>query len=421
LEQGFHEAGAENLSNRTNHFLVVAACAITVLGPFASGAELPQANIARSIEGLGGQVVRGPDGNIVEVSLARTWASNNDLDRVVEIKGLKRLDLSFTYVSDPGIERLQQLQQLEELTLDTTEAITDAAAAYLRANKHLRKLVLRGTDITDIGMPYIAVLTGLKSLDLSQTMVADEGLESLPALSELEELDLGGTRITGMNLNFLKLLPKLKKLSFNGIQRRNGIACWTPLLIDQDLDTISLLSGLEELNLGVGVSISKTGVAVGAAGNCRLTGGIQISDLGVAKLAKLTKLRRLDISGAKITPAGLKALKNLPLERLSLWNCTALDDTAGPELAAIGKLTTLDLSYTFAGDATLKSLALLPDLKLLYLTDTKVTTAAVAAFRKEKPASFVSWGKRPDAIPRPSKANEAKAKPAESEKEPESK
>jgi internalin A len=421
LEQGFHEAGAENLSNRTDHFLVVAAVAITALGSIACAAELPQANIARSIEGLGGQVVRGTDGNIVEVSLARTWASNNDLDRVVEIKGLKRLDLSFTYVSDPGIERLQQLQQLEELTLDTTEAITDGAAAYLRANKHLRKLVLRGTDITDIGMPYIAVLTGLKSLDLSHTMVGDEGLESLPALSELEELDLGGTRITGMNLNFLKLLPKLKKLSFNGIQRRNGIACWTPLIIDQDLDTISLLSGLEDLNLGVGVSISKTGVAVGAAGNCRMTGGIQISDLGVAKLAKLTKLRRLDISGAKITPAGLKALKNLPLERLSLWNCTALDDTAGPELAAIGKLTTLDLSYTSAGDGTLKSLALLPDLKLLYLTDTKVTPTAVTAFRKERPDSFVSWGKRPDAIPRPSKANEAKAKPAESEKEPEPK
>ena len=86
------------MSNRTNHFLVVAAVAITALGSIACAAELPQANIARLIEGLGGQVVRGPDGNIVEVSLARTWASNNDLDRVVEIKGLKRLDLSFTYI-----------------------------------------------------------------------------------------------------------------------------------------------------------------------------------------------------------------------------------------------------------------------------------------------------------------------------------
>jgi internalin A len=401
------------------HLVALAAVAMTAPGWMARAAELPQANIARSIEGLGGQVVRGADGNIVEVSLARTWASNNDIERVIQIKGLKRLDVSFTYVTDAGIERLQQLPQLEELTLDATESITDAAASYLRANKHLRKLVLRGTDITDVGMPYIAALTGLKSLDLSHTMVGDVGLESLPALSDLEELDLGGTRITGINLNFLKLLPKLKKLSFNGIQRRNAGACWTPLITDLDLDTISLLSGLEDLNLGVGVSLGKTGVAVGA-GNCHVTGGIQLTDLGVAKLAKLTKLRRLDISGAKITPAGLKALKNLPLERLSLWNCTALDDTAAPELAAIGKLTTLDLSYTSAGDGTLKSLAALPNLKLLYLTDTKVTPAAVEAFRKEKPASFVSWAKRPDAIPRPANLKtKGKAKPVDPEKEPE--
>jgi internalin A len=405
------------LSHRKN-LLVFAAAVMAAPSWNARAAEMPQANIARSIEALGGQVVRAPDGNIVEVSLARTWASDNDIDRVVEIKGLKRLDLSFTYVSDVGVERLQQLQQLEELTLDTTEAITDAAASYLRANKHLRKLVLRGTDITDVGMPYIAVLTGLKSLDLSHTMVGDVGLESLPALSDLEELDLGGTRITGINLNFLKLLPKLKKLSFNGIQHRNGGACWTPLLTDLDLDTISLLSGLEDLNLGVGVSLGRTGVAVGA-GNCHVTGGIRLTDFGVAKLAKLSKLRRLDISGAKITPAGLKVLKNLPIERLSLWNCTALDDTAAPELAAIAKLTTLDLSYTSAGDRTLKSLEALPNLKLLYLTDTKVTPAAVEAFRKENPATFVSWARRPDAIPRPPKPNNGKPKPnpAETEKE----
>ena len=406
------------MTNRAIKFLLsLAAAAIMAPGGSVRAAEAPQSDIARSIEALGGNVVRGADGNIVEVSLARTWASNNDIERVVQIQGLKRLDLSFTYVNDAGIERLQQLQQLEELTLDATEAITDAAASYLRANKHLHKLVLRGTDITDVGMPYLAALTGLKSLDLSHTMVGDVGLESLPALSELEELDLGGTRITGINLNFLKLLPKLKKLSFSGIQRRNAGACWTPLITDLDLDTISLLSGLEDLNLGIGVSLGRTGVAVGA-GNCHVTGGIQLTDLGVAKLSKLTKLRRLDISGAKITPAGLKVLKGLPqLERLSLWNCTALDDSAASEFAAFSKLNMLDLSYTSAGDATLKSLAALPNLKLLYLTDTKVTPAGVETFRKQKPASFVSWAKRPDPIPRPAKAPKGKPKPTESEAE----
>ena len=39
----------------------------------------------------------------------------------------------------------------------------------------------------------------------------------------------------------------------------------------------------------------------------------------------------------------------------------------------------------------------------------------VEAFRKQKPASFVSWAKRPEAIPRPPKAPKTKPKPTESE------
>src|SRR5439155_19965749 len=127
-------------------------------------------------------------------------------------------------------------------------------------------------------------------------------------------------------------------------------------------------------------SLAKSGVPTGGGNNCRLAGGIKITDLGLAKLAKLKKLRLLDVSGAQITPGGLKVLQGLPrLERLNLWNCKALDDSAAHVFAAIPSLTDLDLSDTAAGDATLETLASLPHLKYLYLTDTKVTPAAVAA------------------------------------------
>jgi Leucine-rich repeat (LRR) protein len=368
----------------------------------ATAAEPPQADLARRIEAQGGYVVRASDGSISDVSLARTWATDNDVERVAEIKTIKRLNLSFTYVTDRGIERLQQLPQLEELNLDTDEFITDAATNYLRANRTLHKLILRGTDITDVGLPYLAQLTGLRSLDLSYTMIGDVGLESLPALTKLEELKLGGDRISGINLNFLKLLPKLTKLDLNGIQRRNAGACWSPLITDLDLETISQLSGLEELNLGIGISLGRTGKAVGA-GNCHVSGGIKISDLGVIKLARLRNLRQLDISGAKITPAALKALSQLPLTRLSLWNCSALDDSAAPELMALSKLANLDLSYTGVGDATLQKLSALPNLKTVYLTDTKVSQSAADAWRAQKPGRFMSWAQRPAPIPKPTK------------------
>jgi internalin A len=417
LEQRLDQEGAAKLNRLAGAHLRFTLAGAAIVAA-AGAADLPSIRIAQSIEALGGTLARAADGSIVEVSLARKWALDNDIEPIAQIKTLKRLDLSFTYVTDAGIQRLGQLPALEELTLDATEAITDAAASYLRANKSLRKLVLRGTDITDVGMPYLAALTGLKSLDLSHTMIGDVGLESLPALSQLEELNLGGTRITGTNLNFLKLLPHLKKLSFSGIQRRNAGACWTPLITDLDLNTISLLSGLEDLNLGVGVSLGRTGVPVGA-GNCRVAGGIQLTDLGVAKLARLTRLRRLDISGAKVTAAGLKPLAGLPqIEQLSLWNCRALDDNAAPALTSLASLTSLDLSYTSVGDATLNRLLAMPQLKTLYLTDTRVTSSGVARFRQQKPGSFVSWAVRPVPPPRAPKSPKTKSSAGEPEREP---
>ena len=368
-----------------------------ILAAAATAADLPHAELAQWVEAQGGQVARGVGGAIEEVSLARTWTGDSALQRVVSIKGLKRLDLSFTYVTDHGIELLPQLTGLEELTLDTAEFITDAAMNHLRANKRLRKLVLRGTDITDVSMPYIAELTALRTLDLSHSMLGDVGIESLPALIELVDLDLGATRITGINLHLLKLLPKLKRLSFKGIQRRNGGACWTPTILDRDLGAIASLTGLEELNLGVGLSLGAGDPSGGRSEtNCRLTGGIRITDNGIAKLSTLKALRVLELSGSPITATGLAVLRNLPkLERLSLWNCKALDDSASMTLENLAHLQILDLSDTALGDISIERLKALPELKALYLTDTKVTAGAADAFRALKPGRQVSWARRP--------------------------
>ena len=384
---------------------VVSAMAVAVLTAAAPAAGAAQSRtqdapaLAYAIERIeqrGGWVARDKSGTVIEASLDRTWATDNDIDFIVELKTLKTLDLSFTYVTDRGIRKLQALQQLEDLTLDTSEFLTDASMAHLRANRALRRLVVRGVDITDAGMPYIGEMTGLRYLDISYTMLGDVGLEHLPNLSQLEHLKLGATLITGLNLNFLKLLPNLKTLSLRGVQRRNAGACWTPNVTDLDLDTISLLSGLEELDLGVGIELGMGGKpAAPGGGNCQLTGGLQISDLGIAKLANLKNLKRLNISGARLTPEGVRTLQSLPLERLNLWACESLDDAVAEVLVAMPTLAHLDLSYTKVGDQALRRLAQLPNLKYLYVTDTQITPDAVNTFRAQHPDVFISWAKRP--------------------------
>ena len=86
------------------------------------------------------------------------------------------------------------------------------------------------------------------------------------------------------------------------MQRRNAGLCWAPVMTDIELDTIALLTGLEELNIGDGVALgaprpAELGPRAGEA-ECRITGGTRITDFGVAKLANLKKLRSLDLSGS---------------------------------------------------------------------------------------------------------------------------
>ena len=394
--------------------VVCAVLAAIVTTGIALAADPPNAAIATWIESQGGSVVRAADGRIVEVSLARTWATDNDVQRLAELKDLKRLDLSLTYVSDRGIESLHKLSQLEDINLFAAEFITDAAVAFLRPHRGLRRLNLRGTDVTDTSLQYVAQLTALQKLDISQTQISDPGIELLAPLAQLEDLNLGGNKISGVSLNVLKLLPKLKKLSFSGIQRRNAGLCWAPVITDREMDTIALLTNLEELDIGWRVGLGNPNPATkgrpqSGESECRIVGGTRVTDAGIAKLTALKQLRRLDISGSPVTPSGIKRLEGLQrLERLSIWNCTALDDSIAPTLAGLPHLTSVDLSYTGVGDATLKQLAGLGRLKEVYLTDTKVTGEAAEALRKSKPGVRVSWAVRPAARPVVTPANASK-------------
>jgi Leucine-rich repeat (LRR) protein len=371
----------------------------SVLLSAATAAAQDAARI-RSIEAQGGSVVRDAHGQVVEISLARTWATDADVERIAAFKSLKRLDLSLTYISDRGVERLKQLDQLEDLNLYAAEFITDAALAFLRGHRQLTTLNLRGTDVTDTSLAYIAALPGLTSLDISFTQITDVGMEHLASLTQIEELNLGGNKISGVGLHVLKLLPKLRKLSFYGIQRRNAGWCWAPVVTDFELETIALLGGLEDLNIGLGVGLgtprpSDLGPADGEA-ECRIAGGTRITDFGLSKVAQLKKLRRLDLSGTAITVSGLKTLASLPeLRRLNLWNVAAVDDSAAPHLETLSTLTSLDLSNTRIGDPTLARLAKLSNLRRLHVSETTVTPEGLAAFRKQHPACVVTWGARP--------------------------
>ncbi len=95
----------------------------------------------------------------------------------------------------------------------------------------------------------------------------------------------------------------------------------------------------------------------------RLGGSRGLTDEGARHLARLTRLRHLDLSGTGITDRGLEALRSLPdLETLSLaW--TAVTDAGITALAHLTRLQRVDLQGTRTGRGALLALSGNPGLR----------------------------------------------------------
>ena len=120
--------------------------------------------------------------------------------------------------------------------------------------------------------------------------------------------------------------------------------------------------------------------------------GRDLTDDGLANVAKLGNVVELNLRDTKITSAGLVHLKGLAkLTRLHLERTNVGDEG----IANLTKLTTLEylnLYGTKITDKSLDHLAGLKNLRQLYVWQTDVTDAGIAKFNKALPAVSVVKG-----------------------------
>jgi Leucine-rich repeat (LRR) protein len=200
---------------------------------------------------------------------------------------LEKLDLSGTPLGDNDLQALGALKKPTELSLTGTQ-VSDAGLVHLKGWTGLQRLVLDGLPITDAGLRALKDLPALTDLSLRRTQVSDAGLASLKELNTLRRLVLDGTALRGVGLaNNLKELTELTEL-------RLGCATLTDLAAKQ-LGELKALKKLERLSLA----------------------GSSIGDDTLKQLHGLTGLRELDLTGTKVSAAGVaSAKKALPKCRI---------------------------------------------------------------------------------------------------------
>jgi len=214
----------------------------------------------------------------------------------------------------------------------------------------LESLNIIATKFNDAWMPHIAKLTNLKTLRFTNNgSLTDVGLEQLACLKNLEQFSFVGTKITGRGYAKFEGFTKLTRVSHRGSSIDDGGM----------KELCEHLPNLESISLA----------------------HAKFTDAGAVHLAKLTKLKSLEIGTLNATAAALKSLANLPLVSIQLGEGFHSADAfktvkAIPSLRTLSitdgsKLTDADLGL-IADIAQLESLSMdklaLPDDRLLVLS-----------------------------------------------------
>jgi internalin A len=263
------------------------------------------------IADAGGAVTRDARGQVVAVDLRASWVGDSDLASLAEVRTLSRLDLSQTRISDHGLRQLKNAPAIADLNLRYAELITDEGISALKTWKHLKRLDIEGTKVTDSALQHLSSLGSLETLNIGYVLVTDAGIEALTSLTHLKELTLGGNKLTDAGLQALREMPGLTSLDLGGAQRTDS-GLWSVSFTQPGLEAIATLRDLRHLRLE-GTLISARGLET-IKGLARLDlldlhDCARVADDAIPILAAMPMLHSVDLTGTKVTPAGLEKLR----------------------------------------------------------------------------------------------------------------
>jgi internalin A len=311
------------------------------------------------------------------------------------------LRLAKVSLGDEGLRRLRFLKQLEELDLRETGVVGPGLTA-LKGMTSLRTLDLHGTAVGGADLANLKDLTLLEDLDLSETHVQDEDMASLAGLTNLTRLNLMETDVRGPGLRRLRGLKRLSvRIVLNGddLENLDGTPSIAALQLNLHklstdcLDQFSLHPEIADLYLKGSYFDDESPIDDERIENvAKLTRlrkldlfNVHISDAGMSRLANLTELKELSLGFSAIQGSGLAVLSKLPrLEVLTLANLSLCDDDL-KHLGPLTQLRELTVNGNSLTDAALGHLAGLKQLRTISIRSTRITTKGVQKLRASLP------------------------------------
>ncbi|MCH2206632.1 MAG: hypothetical protein MK132_12260 [Lentisphaerales bacterium] len=340
---------------------------------------------------------------VEELNLSRAGISDEILRSIGQIKGIKKLNLSYNSISK--LPRGLDTSQLTDLNLNYTK-VDDQVFQHLKNSHKLKWLHLGSSSIKQLN--WINSLKQLNSLDLSNNIFLEEKTICLPKLSHLDisqisipllsletpELSALSFKVFTGTLNITKPLPKIKSLILEGFYQSTLLTKILSRLTNleaivfnkAEFDTSQLkinkpsLKGLfinqttlKEIVLDTpnleNLSTSKVETTIESVKLSKLK-NLTMESIKLPEniLYKTPNIQKLIAKKVHINRQTAETLSTLTLNSLTLEHCN-LSDNILKFLTPLRRLETLSLEGNKLSGQHLHTLGELPYLKSLHLGD----------------------------------------------------
>jgi Leucine-rich repeat (LRR) protein len=238
---------------------------------------------------------------------------------------------------------------------------TDQDVGWIASAPNLVEVGLSKSRVTDRLVVAIAQLPRLEEIRLAGTGVTTASIEKLAQRPELKEVDLAETAVTDANAAALIALPQLRMLRLDKTAltdkglAKPGVAL-VELYLSQTKVTDTGLAILDDLPNLEGLGLGHT----------------DVRDATVARIAKLTKLRTLVLSGIRTEHDVFATLALPELERLYVDDTHANGTLIEAIEGAIPHLRVLHVASTDLADDALAALAQFTRIEELTIGDTRL-------------------------------------------------
>ena len=296
---------------------------------------------------------------------------------VCRVDGVTDLNLAGSKrLTDEGVQHLARLSGLKHLDLSAT-AVTDRGLEVLRELPTLESVSLAMTRVTDRGVAHLAPCQELRRVNLSWTHTGDAALKALAGKPKLHEL-ASGNELSDAGIAVLHELPVFK--SWHGGETRMGLLSYRVLpnqlllrgsFTDRGMQHIRGLDGLFGLNL------DDRNLAIGAAALEPLVSlphlewlAVDARDDWMPHIARMPRLRFLGVQDTVAGDEGFTTLStSSSIEYIWGRRCHNLRRDGFVALAQMPSLRGLSVSCLNVDEAGLSALPAFPALRELMPMD----------------------------------------------------